>query len=106
MLAAHADVLNAARTPLKRAWTADEDAILIDKVSRDGAHSWANIARVFHGTRKDKQCRERWFNHLCPDVNKGEWTPEEDEAILKGVAEFGTVCAATAFASSARQEGP
>ena len=31
-----------------------------------------------------KQCRERWFNHLCPEVKKGEWTPEEDELITIG----------------------
>ena len=37
-----------------------------------------------------KQCRERWFNHLCPEVKKGEWTPEEDELITIGVKELGT----------------
>eukprot|EP00178_Gracilaria_changii_P016785 TRINITY_DN48169_c0_g1_i1.p1 TRINITY_DN48169_c0_g1~~TRINITY_DN48169_c0_g1_i1.p1 ORF type:complete len:220 (+),score=22.35 TRINITY_DN48169_c0_g1_i1:269-928(+) len=27
--------------------------------------------------REGKQCRERWFNHLAPNVCKDEWTPEE-----------------------------
>ena len=26
-----------------------------------------------------KQCRERWRNHLRPELNKGDWTVEEDE---------------------------
>merc|ERR1712072_1686521 len=40
--------------------------------------------------RMGKQCRERWFNHLCPDVKKGCWTAEEDRLIEQGIAELGT----------------
>merc|ERR1719399_1010415 len=36
--------------------------------------------------RVGKQCRERWNNHLCPDVKKSEWSDAEDLAILQGVA--------------------
>ena len=25
-----------------------------------------------------KRCRERWHNHLCPDVRKDSWTPMEE----------------------------
>ena len=32
--------------------------------------------------RVAKQCRERWHHHLCPGINKGPWTAEEDAAIL------------------------
>mmetsp|Transcript_732 Transcript_732/g.687 ORF Transcript_732/g.687 Transcript_732/m.687 type:complete len:190 (+) Transcript_732:418-987(+) len=31
--------------------------------------------------RSGKQCRDRWSNHLCPAVKKGDWTDEEDELI-------------------------
>jgi hypothetical protein len=27
--------------------------------------------------RAGKQCRERWHNHLCPNVIKSDWTEEE-----------------------------
>ena len=30
------------------------------------------------------------FNHLCPSVKKGDWTPDEDKIIQDGVAELGT----------------
>ena len=31
--------------------------------------------------RSGKQCRERWFNHLSPDIDKREWTEAEDRII-------------------------
>lgn len=30
-----------------------------------------------------RQCRERWHNHLNPNINKEAWTKEEDDIILK-----------------------
>jgi myb proto-oncogene protein len=33
--------------------------------------------------RIGKQCRERWHNHLNPNVNKNPWTEEEDRIILE-----------------------
>ncbi len=30
-----------------------------------------------------KQCRERWHNHLNPDINKKKWTEEEDHKIIE-----------------------
>jgi len=33
--------------------------------------------------RSGKQCRERWFNNLNPNVKKGNWTAEEDQIIFQ-----------------------
>ena len=33
--------------------------------------------------RIGKQCRERWHNHLNPDIRKDAWTQEEDDVILQ-----------------------
>jgi len=66
-----------------------EDAKLIETVGRLGAERWPLIATHLPG-RMGKQCRERWFNHLCPAVSKSEWTEEEDRIITDGVAELGT----------------
>ncbi len=29
--------------------------------------------------RTGKQCRERWHNHLDPNINKNAWTEEEEK---------------------------
>lgn len=63
----------------KGSWTAEEDNILRDKRALYG-RKWAKIASHLPG-RQGKQCRERFVNHLDPDLKKGEWTDDE-EAIL------------------------
>ena len=73
----------------KRPWTAKEDARLVDVVGRVGAANWSLIAAEVDG-RTGKQCRERWTNHLTPDVSKATWSQEEDELITRGVEELGT----------------
>ena len=59
----------------KRQWTEKEDKILIKAINEHGAKRWAFIAQ-FIPSRIGKQCRERWHNHLNPNINKTEWTPE------------------------------
>ena len=49
---------------------------------------WSVIAGRLHG-RIGKQCRERWFNHLDPEINKGEWTEEEDRIVFEAQKEYG-----------------
>ena len=73
----------------KRAWAESEDQLLLETVGKLGAQRWSLIASHLPG-RVGKQCRERWFNHLCPQVKKGEWTEEEDCLIAEGVKELGT----------------
>ena len=73
----------------KRAWTEEEDKQLLDTVDKLGPQRWSLIASHLKG-RVGKQCRERWFNHLCPEGKKGEWTAEEDLLISEGVKELGT----------------
>lgn len=63
----------------KGSWTPEEDAILRDKRALYG-RKWAKIASHLPG-RQGKQCRERYVNHLDPNLKKGEWTDDE-EAIL------------------------
>lgn len=50
--------------------------------------SWSFIARQLKG-RLGKQCRERWYNHLNPDINKTPWTVEEDKIIIEEHANHG-----------------
>eukprot|EP00742_Colponemidia_sp_Colp-10_P002964 GILJ01003162.1.p1 GENE.GILJ01003162.1~~GILJ01003162.1.p1 ORF type:complete len:494 (+),score=67.55 GILJ01003162.1:128-1609(+) len=65
----------------KHPWTPEEDKLLIRLVKEDGLKSWSHIAMHFEG-RIGKQCRERWTNHLDPEVRKDAWTDQEDQIIF------------------------
>ena len=73
----------------QKSWTKAEDQILGDIVRKNGAARWSNVASYLPG-RAGKQRRERWFNHLCPEVKKGSWSAEEDRVIMESVARYGT----------------
>ena len=64
-------------TSNKGPWTEQEDKKLIELVEKFGAEKWAYISKYFPD-RIGKQCRERWFNHLNPSVNKTSWSDEEE----------------------------
>lgn len=55
--------------------TKEEDQQLIQLVGENGAKNWSAIAKKLKG-RMGKQCRERWHNHLNPDIKKQKWTEE------------------------------
>ena len=46
-------------------------------VEKYGAEKWSYIASFLPG-RIGKQCRERWYNHLSPNVNKTSWSQDEE----------------------------
>ena len=64
-------------TLVKGSWTRQEDEVIIEFVKQHGVKNWTKLAALLPG-RIGKQCRERWRNHLDPDVNREPWTPEED----------------------------
>lgn len=56
-----------------------EDSVLSKIVAEVGLNDWTAVANKlkqrydqFH--RTGKQCRERWYNHLDPKVNKEAWS--------------------------------
>jgi hypothetical protein len=73
---------------LKGSWTRQEDEVIIQYVQTYGNQSWTKLSQLLPG-RIGKQCRERWFNHLNPDLSRGQWTPEEDQRLLAIHEEFG-----------------
>ena len=66
----------------KSKWTADEDKLLASSVKRNGVSNWSLVASEVTG-RTGKQCRERWMNQLCPELNKEDWLTQEDQILLK-----------------------
>ncbi|XP_037725869.1 myb protein [Drosophila subpulchrella] len=73
---------------IKGPWTRDEDDKVIDLVRSFGPKKWTLIARYLNG-RIGKQCRERWHNHLNPNIKKSAWTEEEDKIIYQAHIELG-----------------
>jgi len=62
--------------------------VLRDMVIENGAKNWSTIASALPG-RIGKQCRERWHNHLDPNIRKEKWSQQEDGLILKLHSKFG-----------------
>lgn len=67
---------------VKGQWSKEEDDLIIQLVAKHGAKKWSLIAAALPG-RIGKQCRERWHNHLNPDIKRTDWTVEEDELLVK-----------------------
>ncbi|XP_010496973.1 PREDICTED: myb-like DNA-binding protein BAS1, partial [Camelina sativa] len=67
---------------IKGQWTPTEDEMLMKLVKRNGMKKWTAIAKMFQG-RIGKQCRERWHNHLHPDIKKNSWSEKEDQILVE-----------------------
>ena len=74
----------------KKNWTEKEEEMLRSLIIIKGMKKWTAISKEINNNihfgeeiRHPKQCRERWYNHLNPDLKKTDWTHEEDELILK-----------------------
>ncbi|XP_065352725.1 myb protein isoform X3 [Cloeon dipterum] len=73
---------------IKGPWTKEEDDKVVSLVKRYGPKKWTLIARHLKG-RIGKQCRERWHNHLNPNIKKTAWTEEEDRVIYQAHCSWG-----------------
>ncbi|RRT39446.1 hypothetical protein B296_00034285 [Ensete ventricosum] len=96
----------------KGPWTPEEDRKLIDYIQKHGQGSWRTLPKkagtgieierrrklivsgnlmcsfdvVMYGTglaRCGKSCRLRWTNYLRPDIKRGRFSFEEEEAIIQ-----------------------
>uniref|UniRef100_A0ACD5YSI7 Uncharacterized protein n=1 Tax=Avena sativa TaxID=4498 RepID=A0ACD5YSI7_AVESA len=69
---------------LKRGpWTAEEDRILVSHIERHGHSNWRALPKQAGLLRCGKSCRLRWINYLRPDVKRGNFTGEEEDAIIQ-----------------------
>ncbi|XVE61881.1 hypothetical protein DITRI_Ditri06bG0074500 [Diplodiscus trichospermus] len=73
---------------VKGPWTQEEDDKIVELVSKYGPTKWSVIAKSLPG-RIGKQCRERWHNHLNPDIKKDAWTLEEELALMNAHRIYG-----------------
>ena len=74
---------------VKGCWSYEEDCLLLEIID---AHlkknlpiselDWKETSLQIRG-RNPKQCRERWFLNLDPNINRNPWTPEEDRLLFQ-----------------------
>ncbi|CAJ1780777.1 unnamed protein product [Sphenostylis stenocarpa] len=88
---------------IKGQWSAEEDSVLVQLVKRFGIKKWSQIARLLNG-RVGKQCRERWHNHLRPNIRKESWSEEEDKILIEAHRELGNKWAEIARRMPGRTE--
>ena len=74
---------------IKGAFTEEEDNLIRKFVAAHGPRCWQQVTE-FVPMRSAKQCRERWFNHLDPNVINKDWTPEEDQVIFEKHQQIGS----------------
>ncbi|XP_041020629.1 transcription factor MYB15-like [Juglans microcarpa x Juglans regia] len=67
----------------KGPWTPEEDRILISYVQLYGHENWRALPKQAGLLRCGKSCRLRWKNYLRPDIKRGNFSKQEEEAIIK-----------------------
>ena len=83
------DVTPVQQQSQRQRWSAEDDRGLRELVELHGDKSWVTIASALDRTRKG--CRERWFDHVRPEVgSKGDWSAQEDVDIWERVLELGS----------------
>ncbi|XP_057531839.1 transcription factor MYB58-like [Amaranthus tricolor] len=64
-------------------WSQAEDFKLISFIQKHGHNNWRALPKLAGLARCGKSCRLRWVNYLRPDLKRGNFTLQEEEAIIK-----------------------
>jgi hypothetical protein len=74
----------------RKRWSSDEDEQLKRIVEEHGAENWDTIGSSMTTKRSGRQCRDRWYFYLTPDINRQSWIAEEDNQLLQQHARIGS----------------
>ncbi|CAD6263040.1 unnamed protein product [Miscanthus lutarioriparius] len=66
----------------KGPWTPEEDKILVAHIQSFGHSNWRALPKQAGLLRCGKSCRLRWINYLRPDIKRGNFSKEEEDAII------------------------
>lgn len=66
----------------KGPWTPEEDKMLVDFIEKNGHGSWRALPKLAGLNRCGKSCRLRWTNYLRPDIKRGKFSEDEEQAII------------------------
>ncbi|KAK7342184.1 hypothetical protein VNO80_25128 [Phaseolus coccineus] len=73
----------------KGTWTPEEDMKLVAYVTRYGCWNWRQLPKFAGLARCGKSCRLRWMNYLRPNLKRGNFTPQEEECIIRMLKKLG-----------------
>lgn len=62
-------------------WSKEEERNLIQAVREMSVGNWEAVSRQLH-ERTPAQCQRHWENRLSPDIKRGQWTDQEDDALI------------------------
>ncbi|XP_062218806.1 myb-related protein Hv33-like [Phragmites australis] len=66
----------------KGLWSPEEDEKLYNHIIRYGVGCWSTVPKLAGLQRCGKSCRLRWINYLRPDLKRGSFSQQEEDAIL------------------------
>ncbi|XP_078429597.1 transcription factor MYB106-like [Wolffia australiana] len=67
----------------KGPWTPEEDQKLLAYIEKNGHGSWRALPAKAGLHRCGKSCRLRWTNYLRPDIKRGKFSSQEEQAIIQ-----------------------
>ncbi|XP_057494504.1 transcription factor MYB1 [Actinidia eriantha] len=67
----------------KGAWTEEEDKLLKKCIEKYGEGKWHQVPLRSGLNRCRKSCRMRWLNYLRPNINRGNFTADEVDLIIR-----------------------
>ena len=70
--------LRISRLANDNAWVEGQQPL---RIKEKGPKRWKQIAAQIPG-KKPKQCRERWHNHLNPNIKKDSWSLQEEMVLF------------------------
>lgn len=73
---------------VQKHFTEKEDQIIKHFVQIIGSKKWSFIANFVPG-RTAKQCRDRYMNNLKPEIEKVEWSQNEDNLLIDLYTKYG-----------------
>jgi hypothetical protein len=78
---------NSKKSTRRAWWTIEEDKLVLDLIGKMG-ENWALISSKM-SNRTGKQVRDRYLNHLRPNINREQWSEDEDKKILDLMRKLG-----------------
>ncbi|XP_057500387.1 transcription factor MYB1-like isoform X3 [Actinidia eriantha] len=67
----------------KGAWTDEEDKLLKMCMEKHGEGKWHQVPLRAGVNRCRKSCRLRWLNYLRPDINRGKFSVDEVDLMIR-----------------------